>query len=141
MKKIFLLLIISILFSAFANAKDVQVPQASQEKNKMTKIQCTGDVAGKNKSNKIAGDIYVFGINNDKLYSSDGKMIKNAVFKDDTIRATIRIRNGLTLETTRFIIDRNTGGFNYYQTFNTLESHYSKKNTGICKVIKNDKLF
>ena len=109
--------------------------------NKIVRLKCTGDVVKKNKSNKVVGDVFIFGINGNNIYDGQDKLIKNAEVTDSSIKGIMRNRTGMTLETTRFNIDRYTGSFNYYTTFTTLEKKDYKKNTGICTVIKNEKLF
>ncbi len=110
-------------------------------KDNMIRLKCKGDTFKKTKNNNVVGDIYVFTIKDGKIYNDEGKCIKNAVISDENIKGTARYRNGLSLETIKFSINRYTGSFNYYRTYTTLDQKITNKNSGICEIIKNEKLF
>ena len=107
----------------------------------MVRLKCEADTIKRTKNNKLVGEVFVFALKGNALYDSDDKIIKNAEITENTIKGTVRNRHGMTLETVRFTIDRFTGAFNYYEMFTTLDGKETKKNSGICKVIKNEKLF
>lgn len=105
------------------------------------RLKCKGDTAKKTKNNDVVGDIYVFTIKDSKLYDDEGKLIKNATMTDDIIKGIARYKNGLSVETIKFSINRYSGAFSYDQTYTSNNGRIGKKNTGICEVIKNKKMF
>lgn len=133
MKKCFIYLFLLIfLLSAFSMAN----PESSA-----VRLKCKGDVFRKTKTNEVVGDVYVFTVKDGKIYDDEGKCIKNAVITEDNIKGIARYRNGLSLETIKFSINRYSGSFNYYRSYTTLEGKSINKNSGICEVIKNEKMF
>ena len=105
------------------------------------RIQCNGDVKKRTKYNQSAGPIFTFSIKNGKLYDREGHLVKDAVITDEEIKGTMKYKNGMSWENTRFQINRYTGGFSYHTIYRTLEKASQIRNTGICKQIKNEKLF
>ena len=147
MKKIILSLFITMLLPTVINAEEININ--TNLKTKITKthtedvirIQCNGDVKKRTKNNQTTGDIFTFTIKNGKLYDREGNLVKDAVITDEEIKGKMKYKNGMTWENTRFQINRYTGGFSYHTIFRTLEGASQTRNTGICKQIKNEKLF
>lgn len=133
MKYIYVLLLL-IIFSLNALSTD-------NNDTDVVRLKCKGDTFKKTKNNEVVGDVFVFTIKDGKIYNDEGECIKNAVITDDNIKGTARYRNGLSLETIKFSINRYSGSFNYYRTYTTLDKKLTNKNSGICEVIKNEKLF
>ena len=97
------------------------------------RIQCSGDVIKKNKSNQVASDVFTFTIKDGKLYGREGELIKNAIITDEEIKGKTKYYNSLAWENVRFQINRYSGAFTYFTIYRTLNKEKQVKNNGQCK--------